>query len=95
MNRSEALMWDLEAIICYIYFFSLFLSIAVSRTLRCHRYGKAPEELLRIQHCHTMSSSFVGPPNLFVHFDIGFQLDSIATMGRMAVEQHGEKSVQL
>ena len=29
------------------------------------------------------------------HFDIGFQLDSIATMGRMAMEQHGEKSVQL
>ena len=29
------------------------------------------------------------------HFDIGFQSDSIATMGRMAVEQHGEKSVQL
>ena len=26
------------------------------------------------------------------HFELGFQLDSIATMGRKAVEQYGEKS---
>ena len=32
---------------------------------------------------------------LKVPLNIGFQLDSIATMGRMAMEQHGEKPVQL
>ena len=29
------------------------------------------------------------------HFELGFQLDSIATLGRKAVEQHGEKSGNL
>ena len=33
--------------------------------------------------------------NVHTHFELGFQLDSIGTLGRKAVEQHGEQSENL
>ena len=51
--------------------------------------GRRPPTWLRPPACKSSWKQSV------THSDIGFQLDSVATMGRMAVEQHGEKSEKI